>query len=107
MDSVSRRLSLSKDWPQNVKTAVLHVMRWRHHGLGSQSSAWTPYTSERISRELRGDSWRVSAEHRVRQRGGAPAILAAARIAALFSLVHGPGIAPAPLDLRFSERFDN
>ena len=29
MDSVSRRLSLPKNWPQSVKTAVVHVINGR------------------------------------------------------------------------------
>ena len=30
MDSVSRRLSLPKNWPQSVKTAVVHVIALAH-----------------------------------------------------------------------------
>ena len=56
MDSVSRRLSLPKNWPQSVKTAVLHVIALAHVAIVHARSIVvnSPDARTRLTGDLQG-----------------------------------------------------
>lgn len=62
MDSVSRRLPLPKSWPQNIKTAVLHVISLAHVAIVHARSFVinSPSARTRLAGDLQGSLDEIS-----------------------------------------------